>query len=131
VNIVRTFARMSSNRFKFCWLKVICCICQSNELEREIKHKTGGKAGRQPKIRGAMVRRFATPSLCPCTLVNNLPVSDKNAFSVLFFPVIDQIFFKWPKTVSQLFGHNVLKRRLVNTVTTSFNTVTGQMIEMS
>jgi len=23
-------------------MKVICCICQSNELEREIQHKTGG-----------------------------------------------------------------------------------------
>jgi len=28
--------------------------------------------------------------------------------------------------LSQLFSHNVLKRRLVNTVTTSFNTITGQ-----
>jgi len=28
------------NRLKFCWLKVICCICQSNELEREIRQKT-------------------------------------------------------------------------------------------
>ena len=27
---------------KCCWLKVICCRCQSNELEREIKHKTEG-----------------------------------------------------------------------------------------
>jgi len=22
----------SSKRLKFCWLKVICCICQSNEF---------------------------------------------------------------------------------------------------
>jgi len=29
-------------RLKFCWLKLICCLCQSNELEREIKHTTGG-----------------------------------------------------------------------------------------
>jgi len=42
VNIVRTVARKSSNRLKFCWLKVNCCVCQSNEVEREIKHKTGG-----------------------------------------------------------------------------------------
>jgi len=42
VNIVRIVAIKSSNRLKFCWQQVICCICQSNELEREIKHKTGG-----------------------------------------------------------------------------------------
>jgi len=47
VNIVRTVLRKSSNRLKFCWLKVISCICQSNELEREIQHKTGG-ASRGP-----------------------------------------------------------------------------------
>jgi len=29
-------------RLKFYWLKVICCIRQSNEIERKIKHKTGG-----------------------------------------------------------------------------------------
>jgi len=34
VNIVETVARKSSNPLKFCWMKVICCICQSNELER-------------------------------------------------------------------------------------------------
>jgi len=37
-----------------CWLKVICCICQSNKVEREIQHQTGGQAGGQPKIWGAM-----------------------------------------------------------------------------
>jgi len=26
-------------RLKFCWLKVISCVCQSNELKREIMHK--------------------------------------------------------------------------------------------
>jgi len=31
-------------------MKVICCICESNEFEREIQHKTGG----EPKIWGAM-----------------------------------------------------------------------------
>jgi len=35
VNIARTVTRKSSNRLKFCWLQVICCIRQSNELERE------------------------------------------------------------------------------------------------
>jgi len=33
-----------TNRLKFFWLKVTCCICQSKELEREIKQKTGGSA---------------------------------------------------------------------------------------
>ena len=42
MNIVRTVARKSSNRLKFFWLKGICCICQSKELEREIKQKPGG-----------------------------------------------------------------------------------------
>jgi len=35
------------------------------------------------------------------------------------------------KRLSQLFSHNVLKSGLVNTVTMSFNAITGQMIEMS
>jgi len=54
VNIVRTVARKSSNRLKFCRLKVICCICQSNEFEREIKQNTGGEAGDQIKMWGRM-----------------------------------------------------------------------------
>jgi len=29
-------------RLKYCWPKVIYCICQPNELEREIKKKLGG-----------------------------------------------------------------------------------------
>jgi len=35
---------------KYCWLKVICCICEPNELAREIKHITGGPNWEQPKI---------------------------------------------------------------------------------
>ena len=50
VNIVRTAVRKSSHRLKFCWLKVICCICQSNELELEIKQKMGGQVEGQTKI---------------------------------------------------------------------------------
>jgi len=49
MNIVITVAINSSNRLKFSWLKVVCCICQSNKLEREIKQKTRGcsqKSGR-------------------------------------------------------------------------------------
>jgi len=54
VNIVRTVTRKSSYRLKFCWLKVICCISQSNELEHGIKQKTGkAKEGASQKsVRG-------------------------------------------------------------------------------
>jgi len=30
------------NRLKYCWPKIIYCICQPNELKREIKKNTGG-----------------------------------------------------------------------------------------
>jgi len=53
VNIVWTVARKSSNRLKFCWLKVIRCISQSNELEGEIRQKTGGQTRGQPKTWGS------------------------------------------------------------------------------
>jgi len=39
-------------RFKYCWSKVIYCICQPNELKREIRKKINGKTGGQPKIWG-------------------------------------------------------------------------------
>jgi len=40
---------------KYCWPKVICCMGQSSELEREIKQKTGGTSGEvSQKSRGAM-----------------------------------------------------------------------------
>ena len=42
----------TSNRLNFFWLKVICCICQSNELEREIEQKTGGASRRLAKNLG-------------------------------------------------------------------------------
>ena len=74
---------------------------------------------------------FCHPSLHPCTLANNVPVSDKNALSVPIFSVIDRILFKIPKKLRKLFSHNVLKSRLVNIVTTSFITITWQMTEMS
>jgi len=32
-------------RLKYCWPKAISCICQPNELKREIKKKTGGQIG--------------------------------------------------------------------------------------
>ena len=34
--------RLEGNRLKYCWPKVIYCICQPNELKREIKKKNGG-----------------------------------------------------------------------------------------
>jgi len=42
-------------RLKYCWPKVIYCICQPNELKREIKKKLeGAKQGANQKSRGAM-----------------------------------------------------------------------------
>jgi len=42
-------------RLKYCWLKVFYCICQPNELEREIMKKNwGGQTGGQAKIWGDM-----------------------------------------------------------------------------
>ena len=46
-----------------------------------------------------------------------------------FFRSQTESFLKWPK--KSLFDHNVRKGGLVNTVTASFNAVTGQMVEMS
>jgi len=54
VNIIRTVARRSSNRLKLCWLKIICCICISNELECEIQHQTGRPSRGPAKNLGAM-----------------------------------------------------------------------------
>jgi len=48
------------HRLKYCWPEVIYCsyllycICQRNELKREIKKKTGGQTGDQTKIWGGM-----------------------------------------------------------------------------
>ena len=39
-------------RLKYCWPKVIHCICQPNELERDIKKKTGGNTGGKQKSGG-------------------------------------------------------------------------------
>jgi len=69
VNIVRNVARKFSNRLKFCWLKVICCICQSNELEREIKNKTGVPSRGPAKNLG---RPWPTQAPLGTTTVNTL-----------------------------------------------------------
>jgi len=63
-------------RLKYCWPKVFYCICQPNELEREIMNK---KLGVQAKIWGAMAHprpplespllsgaAALTPVLLPC-----------------------------------------------------------------
>jgi len=52
-NIVRTVVRKSSNLLKLCWLKVICFICQSNELERDrgpAKNQGGHGPPRPPPL---------------------------------------------------------------------------------
>jgi len=36
-------------RLKYCWPKVIYCVCQPNKLEREIKKSWRGQAGGQDK----------------------------------------------------------------------------------
>ena len=69
VNIVRTVARKSSNRLKFCWMKVICCICQSNKLEREIKQKTEGisqnlEVMAYPGFCQARIKGGSSPKVC-------------------------------------------------------------------
>ena len=38
-------SRGANINVKYCWPKVICCMGQSSELEREIKQKTGGASG--------------------------------------------------------------------------------------
>jgi len=61
VNIVGNVARNSSNRLKFFWLNVICCICQSNELECEIKQKTGGGASREGSQKSRRTMAYPGP----------------------------------------------------------------------
>jgi len=41
-------------RLKYCWPKMIYCICQPNEIEREIKKKTGGPSRGPSKNLGGM-----------------------------------------------------------------------------
>jgi len=42
------------DRLKYSWPKCIYCVCQPNELKREIKKKTGGtKHGAKQKSGGA------------------------------------------------------------------------------
>jgi len=41
-----------SYRLKYCWSRVIHCMCQPNELEQEIKKKTGRSNRRTTKNLG-------------------------------------------------------------------------------
>ena len=41
-------------RLIYCWPKVIYCICQPNDLEREIKKKMGGNQGVKQNLWGPM-----------------------------------------------------------------------------
>jgi len=47
-------SRGANINVKYCWTKVICCMGQSSELEREIKQKSGGA---WPPIRIATASR--------------------------------------------------------------------------
>jgi len=76
VKIVRTFARKPKNRLNFCWLKVICCICQSNELEGEIKQKPGV----QPKTCGGHC-----PPLEPPLTINIICHVQREVWAYSFF----------------------------------------------
>ena len=86
MNIVRNVATKSSNRLTFFWLKVICCICQANELERDIKHKAGGdKQGASQKSGGP----WPTPPLqilgrssASLSVLINLPLTSAPATAV-------------------------------------------------
>jgi len=44
--------RLLNYCLKYCWPKVIYCICEPNELEREITKKLGGKQGAKQKSGG-------------------------------------------------------------------------------
>jgi len=63
-------------RSKFCWLEVICCACQSNELKREIMKKNlgaknlGGAWSNRPppRIATAVSRKFCWLPIFYCHL---------------------------------------------------------------
>jgi len=57
-------------RLEYCWPKVFYCLCQPNELEREIKKKVGGKQ----KSGGAMAHPAphlkSTLIMVPCSNIS-------------------------------------------------------------
>jgi len=53
-----------NHRLKYCWLKIIGCICQ-HELEREIKHKTGALNGGPTKNLGGGMAHPGPPLESP------------------------------------------------------------------
>jgi len=78
VHITRTVAGKSSNRLKFYWVNVIYCICQSNELEREIKHNTRGAKQEASQKSGRAMAHPAPPLKTASALVGVAP-TDKTS----------------------------------------------------
>ena len=73
-----------NNRLKYCWPEVIFCICQPNDLKREIKKKTG-----EPS-RGATQRPQRPPLGSPLHFSNakNMKTMQKlKIWKVFFFGV--------------------------------------------
>jgi len=75
-------------RLKYCWSDIYC-ICQTNELKREIKKKNwwGKKQGANQKPGGVM----AHPGL---PLVSPLVSLSDSSISVLFFLTIISFIFR-------------------------------------
>ena len=90
MNIIRTVARNSSNRLKSCWLRVICCICQSNEFEREIKHKTGGASRGPAKNLGG-----PAPPLVPRLISRSLLFSTSTVLTWLWLCFLSERKRRW------------------------------------
>ena len=106
MNIVRTVARKSSNRLKLCWLNVICCICQSNDLEREIQQKNwGGKQGASQKS-GGMVN--SGPSLEPRLMITIVCFFKKVFEWGEQFVSHNQVVWHIQRSVDKCWRHRVL-----------------------
>ena len=69
--------------FKYCWLKVICCFCEPNELEREIKKKLEGQA----KTWGAW------PTQAPLSIATESLVSNPLTYGLFFIYFVVRIFW--------------------------------------
>jgi len=67
-----------NQHLKYCWLKVICSMCQSNELKCEIKHATWGPSWEPDKnLRGMAHPDHPLESLLgitPASVTFRLPV---------------------------------------------------------
>jgi len=88
---------LQNYRLKYCWLDVIYCKCQPNELEQEIKKKTGGQAGSQAKIWGSIAH--PGPTLESPLIVNQ----SRNPLGT---PGVAKSFLRWAQifqTISSSF----------------------------